>query len=515
MQTAIAYTRVSSIDQVKDGNSLATQKRIISDWAKRNDVKVLEWFVEEGESAKTADRTKLKEMLKYTVQHHEEIDLLLVYKVDRLSRQTSDYLAIKEALSKRGIRVYSVSEQFDDTPMGKAMEGISSIFAQLDNDNRAERCKNGMMDGVDAGRWMWPAPIGYINGRDVTGKRNIVLDNRDGFVDILQSAWKLIAVGYNETDTLKIINTKLEDKGYKKIPKQTFSRMFRNEVYVGVINAFGKRVQSSTIEPLVDADLFYKVLSILNKDKNKGNRYNKYNPKYPLRGILFCKNGHKMTASSPKGRNKHYPKYHCMKCSGKHMNYDVDKVNNQFLEYISNIQMDSNMEEALKEAIKLNLGETAKEQEKKIKTYQKRLIAIDNEREQIVKKNLASVIPDRTAQFMLGNLENEETSIRLELSEIRRPDDNIMDLLEFGMSKLRNLSETIKQITDPKIRFRFQKWLFPAGLMYDGEKFGTAILPSILQIKRTAFVGVSNEKVSFGEPGGTRTHDTKLKRLVL
>jgi len=105
---------------------------------------------------------------------------------------------------------------------------------------------------------------------------------------------------------------------------------------------------------------------------------------------------------------------------------------------------------------------------------------------------------------MLGNLENEETSIRLELNETKRPNDNIVDLLEFKMSKVRDLSETIKQITDPKIRSRFQKWLFPAGLMYDGEKFGTAILPSILQIKRTAFVGVSNEKVSFGEPGGTR-----------
>lgn len=365
MQTAIAYTRVSSIDQVKDGNSLSTQKCIISEWAKKNDVKVLEWFVEEGESAKTADRTKLKEMLKYTIEHCEEIDFLLVYKVDRLSRQTSDYLAIKEILGKRGIKVYSVSEQFDDTPMGKAMEGMSSVFAQLDNDIRAERCKNGMMDGVAAGRWMWPAPIGYINGRDATGKRNIVLDGRDSFVDILRYAWKLVAIGYNETDALKIINNKLEDEGYKRIPKQTFSRMFRNEVYIGVINAFGKRVQSPTIEPLVDADLFYKVLSILNKDKNKGNKYNKYNPKYPLRGILFCKNGHKMTASSPKGRNKHYPKYHCMKCSGKHMNYDVDKVNNQFLDYISNIQMDSSMGKALEEAIKLNLGETLKHQQKK------------------------------------------------------------------------------------------------------------------------------------------------------
>lgn len=51
--------------------------------------------------------------------------------------------------------------------------------------------------------------------------------------------------------------------------------------------------------------------------------------------------------------------------------------------------------------------------------------------------------------------------------------------------------------------------------MYDGEKFGTAVLPSVLQIKRTALVGVSNEKISFGEPGGARTHDTLLKRQVL
>ena len=387
------------------------------------------------------------------------------------------------------------------------METIASAIAQLDNDNRAKVCKDGMVEGAKAGRWMWPAPIGYTNGRDATGKRNIVLDTREGFVDILRSAWDLVALGYNEAETLKIVNNKLEDKGYRKIPKQTISRMFRNEIYIGVINAFGKRIQSPTIEPLVNAELFYKVLGILNKDKNKGNKYNKYNPKYPLRGILFCKNGHKMTASSPKGRNKHYPKYHCMKCSGKHMNYDVDKVNNQFLDYISNIQMDSSMEKALEEAIKLNLGETLKHQQKKIRKYEKRLIEIDAEKEQIVKKNISSVIPDRTAQKMLGDLETEETTIRLELNEMKRPDDSIMDILEFGIKKLRNLSETIKQITDPKIRFRFQKWLFPTGLVYDGEKFGTAVLPSVLQIKRTAFVGVSNEKISFGSPGGSRTRD--------
>lgn len=80
MINAIAYTRVSSREQVDEGNSLAVQKHVISEFTQKNGVKINKWFVEEGESAKTANRTKLKEMLTYAVKHKGENTSLLIYK---------------------------------------------------------------------------------------------------------------------------------------------------------------------------------------------------------------------------------------------------------------------------------------------------------------------------------------------------------------------------------------------------------------------------------------------------
>ena len=122
-------------------------------------------------------------------------------------------MALKDALGKCGIQVYSATERFEDTSLDRAMESIASTFAQLDNETRAERCKGGMVEGVRECRWMWNAPIGYANGRDITGKRNIVLDDREDFVNILRSSWHLIVSGSNETEASKIVKYAVEDSG--------------------------------------------------------------------------------------------------------------------------------------------------------------------------------------------------------------------------------------------------------------------------------------------------------------
>ncbi len=144
-------------------------------------------------------------------------------------------MTLKDALGKCGIQVYSATERFEDTSLDRAMESIASTFAQLDNETRAERCKGGMVEGVRECRWMWNAPIGYANGRwadcrsafsemwnapigyangrDITGKRNIVLDDREDFVNILRSSWHLIVSGSNETEASKIVKYAVEDSG--------------------------------------------------------------------------------------------------------------------------------------------------------------------------------------------------------------------------------------------------------------------------------------------------------------
>ena len=109
-QRAIAYTRVSSQRQVDEGNSLSVQKKHILEYAEKNGFEIMKFFVEQGESAKNANRTQLKAMLEYLYKNHSKIDALIIYKVDRLARNNVDYYDIKQILAKLGIRLYSVME---------------------------------------------------------------------------------------------------------------------------------------------------------------------------------------------------------------------------------------------------------------------------------------------------------------------------------------------------------------------------------------------------------------------
>lgn len=141
--------------------------------------------------------------------------------------------------------------------------------------------------------------------------------------------------------------------------------MLANKIYIGVIESFGLSIQSKTIPSIVEEETLYKARDILSGNKNLGKKYIKHNDKYPLRGILYCKEGHKMTASSPKGRTKRYPKYHCSICRGEHTaNYSVEEVDEKFLDYIKDFKMNRDVKEALKTAIELNLTDTIKKQGK-------------------------------------------------------------------------------------------------------------------------------------------------------
>ena len=140
IQTAIIYTRVSSKEQL-DGFSLESQEKTCKIFAEKNNLTVLEVFKEEGESAKTADRTQLQKMLRYAEKHRKKIGKLIFYKIDRLSRNNGDFYALKSIFSKLGIELKSATEPIDTTPEGKFMEGVLSATAEFDN---SIRTRNGL-----------------------------------------------------------------------------------------------------------------------------------------------------------------------------------------------------------------------------------------------------------------------------------------------------------------------------------------------------------------------------------
>lgn len=106
----IIYCRVSTIDQAETGYSLPAQEKACRQYAERNSYDVVKVFVEKGESAKTIDRTQLKNLLDFVSKHHKDINAIIVYKLDRLARNMIDYTGLVASFSKLGIDVKSATE---------------------------------------------------------------------------------------------------------------------------------------------------------------------------------------------------------------------------------------------------------------------------------------------------------------------------------------------------------------------------------------------------------------------
>jgi len=158
---AIIYIRVSTTEQAEFGASLKSQEEICRDYAKRNNYEVLKIFIERGESAKTTNRTELKNMLDFIKVNYSEIDFLIVFKLDRLARNLLDYTNLISILSRYGITLKSATETIGESPEGKLMQNMIASFAQFDNDQKSQRTIIGMRQAVKEGRWIWMPPYGY------------------------------------------------------------------------------------------------------------------------------------------------------------------------------------------------------------------------------------------------------------------------------------------------------------------------------------------------------------------
>ena len=127
---------------------------------KEKDVAVYE---DEGFSGGNLERPDFKKMMKAARAH--EFDAIVVYRLDRISRNISDFAALIEELGRLNVAFISIREQFDTaSPMGRAMMYIASVFSQLERETIAERIRDNMHELAKTGRWLGGiTPTGYVS----------------------------------------------------------------------------------------------------------------------------------------------------------------------------------------------------------------------------------------------------------------------------------------------------------------------------------------------------------------
>jgi site-specific DNA recombinase len=120
-------------------------------------------FEDEGFSGKNMERPGFKEMMK--LAEKRQIRAIVVYRLDRISRNIGDFANLIQVLNSLGVDFVSVTENFStDSPMGRAMMYIASVFSQLERETIAERIRDNMHELAKTGRWLGGVtPTGYAS----------------------------------------------------------------------------------------------------------------------------------------------------------------------------------------------------------------------------------------------------------------------------------------------------------------------------------------------------------------
>jgi DNA invertase Pin-like site-specific DNA recombinase len=329
---AVIYCRVSSRDQV-DGTSLESQESACREYARKHNLTIARVFIEEGESAKYADRTQLLELLTFCKKTSNNVEVMLVWKVDRFARNVEDHYAIKGALRKVGVRVVSVTEPIEGDATGRLMETILAGFAQFDNDIRAMRTVQGMQQRLKDGIWPWEPPLGYLPPK--IGKKTEPDRPDPRRFRAVQRAWEFMATGaYTKAEIVRLFHEwGVQTLRRRPLTPQSLDHMFDNRYYMGVLrDPWTGQEYRGGHKAMVSEDTFNKVQDVIH-GRAKKVPHRLVNENFPLRGFVRCPTcDQPMTGAFAHGKRRPYAYYMCFRrhCATRTKSYPVPAVHGEF-----------------------------------------------------------------------------------------------------------------------------------------------------------------------------------------
>ena len=380
---AVIYVRVSTKEQTEN-LSLPTQLRACEEYCRRQGYEILERFHEEGESAKTTDRSQLQALLKDRRTHKGTIHFVVVYNLTRFAREKYDHFALRAHLKSLGISLRSATEPIDDTSTGKLMEGVLAAFAQFDNDVRSDRTRAGMRAALELGRWTFVAPLGYLNAPKSSG-RSLVHDPERG--PLVKRAFEDLATAhYTKQEVIaRATAAGLRSRKGLALSPQSFGQMMRNPIYAGKVESPDYRVSTTgDFDPLVDEATFYRAQAVLDGRIVVAGPRQRHHPDFPLRGFVRCEAcGRPLTGSWSKGRNGHYAYYHCQR-QCRAVNVSKLKLEGAFVDELALLQPTPGYMRLVKDRIlyvwelrKAEANDGTTEQRRRVSAIQQKLDKLD------------------------------------------------------------------------------------------------------------------------------------------
>jgi len=302
---AVIYARYSSDSQREE--SIEGQIRECIEYAQHNGITVLTHYIDRALSARTADRPEFQRMI--SDSETQIFDVVLVWKLDRFSRDRYDSAHYKRILKKNNVRVISVKENISEGPEGIILESMLEGYAEYYSAELSQKIRRGQHDNAlkcknNGGN----IPVGYTLGGDGVLTPDTLL------VPIVQEIFIQYDSGKSMMQICDWINGQgIRTRHGKKYTVGGISTILHNRKYVGEYK-YSDVVIPNGIPAIIDKDLFERVQHRLEQNKKAPARA-KAEEAYLLTTKLFCgKCGRLMAGES--GTNSKKITYHYYKCSG-------------------------------------------------------------------------------------------------------------------------------------------------------------------------------------------------------
>ena len=411
------YPRVSGHEQ-EDNYSIPEQIDRMKKYCEAKGWTVYKIYTDSGFSGSNMERPGLQAMIKDA--ESKKFDMVLVYKLDRLSRSQKDTLfLIEDVFEKNNVDFASMTENFDtSTPHGKFIIGILSVFSQLEREKIRERTMVGKQARAKEGKWhgsKW-VPIGYDYINDE------LVQNEYEVMQIRE-----IADLFLKFTPVRSIANMMTEKGYKhkhgEWDAKTIRRVLANKTNLGMIK-HNEEFYPGEHKPIFDQKTYDEIMVIMNARKEKyGVTYKAYSSL--LGGLIYCKHCSGKYARQGNGNGTYYYSCYSRNKSQKKMIKDPNCKNKNYrmldldfvvIEAITQLSLDPEYIEQVKaNKPKNNVGE-------KIKSINKEIEGINSQISNLMDLYSLGSMPIDVINQKVSALNETKTALEKELDSLDVPD---------------------------------------------------------------------------------------------
>ncbi|MBI5555564.1 MAG: recombinase family protein [Elusimicrobia bacterium] len=293
----VIYTRVSTEEQASiEYNSLESQKDSCLHYIQsqeREGWETIKVYVDAGASGSNIKRPKLQELL-YEAKLGK-FDILVVYKIDRLTRNTKDFYHLIDLFDKHKISLVSATQHFDtSSATGRLMRNIMLDFAQFEREMTVERTVDKMVERARKGKWNGGSiPIGYdydlhtkklVPNPDEVKLVRMIFDYYLEFSSTSSVAKRLNHAGFRSKTRTSLENN---TTGGKRFIKTSIQAILQNPLYTGVIKYRGT-VYPAEHAAIIDQKVFDKVQRTLKRNAERKSSGKKNTYHFLLKKLIIC-----------------------------------------------------------------------------------------------------------------------------------------------------------------------------------------------------------------------------------